>query len=101
MVKEFNKLVNNFDPMSSISSFNQLLIKCFWNLLRITEIAKDRGVFTTAQKMKFSIKDFFSKRGQIHGFLRIWSHSLKKPLMENLIFCVVYGHIVHCSVIDV
>ena len=39
--------------------------------------------------MKFSIKDFFSKCDQIHSFLRIWSHLLKKPLMENFIFCAV------------
>ena len=44
----------------------------------------------TAQKMKFSIKDFFSKCDQIRSFLRIWSHLLKKSLMENLIFCAVY-----------
>ena len=43
----------------------------------------------TAQKMKFPIKDFFSKCDQIHSFLRIWSHLLKQSLMENLIFCVV------------
>ena len=41
----------------------------------------------TAQKMKFLIKDFFSKCGQIHRKLRIWSHLLKKFLMENFIFC--------------
>ena len=40
----------------------------------------------TAQKMKFSIKDFFSKCDQIHSFLQIWSHLLKKSLMENYIF---------------
>ena len=40
----------------------------------------------TAQKMKFSIKDFFSKCDQIHKFLRIWSHLLKKSLIENFIF---------------
>ena len=39
---------------------------------------------TTAQKMKFSVKDFSSK-----SFLRIWSHLLKKSLMENFIFCAV------------
>ena len=44
----------------------------------------------TAQKIKFSIKDFFSKCNQIHSKLRIWSHLLKKPLMENFIFCAVY-----------
>ena len=43
----------------------------------------------TAQKMKFSIKDFFSKCDQICSFLRIWSHLLKKFLMENFIFCAV------------
>ena len=43
----------------------------------------------TAQKMKFSIKDFFSKCDQIRRNLRIWSHLLKKSLMENFIFCAV------------
>ena len=36
--------------------------------------------------MRFFIKDFFSKCDQICSFLRIWSHLLKKSLMENLIF---------------
>ena len=35
----------------------------------------------TAQKMKFSIKDFFSKCDRIR--------KLKKSLMENFIFCVM------------
>ena len=43
----------------------------------------------TAQKMKFSIKDFFSKCDQIRKKLQIWSHLLKKFLMENFIFCAV------------
>ena len=43
----------------------------------------------TAQKMKFPIKDFFSKCDQIRSFLRIWSHLLNKSLMENFIFCAV------------
>ena len=44
--------------------------------------------------MKFSIKDFFSKYDQIHSFLLIWSHLVKKSLMESFIFCAVktYGH---------
>ena len=33
---------------------------------------------STAQKMKFSIKDFISKCDQIRSFLRIWSHLLTK-----------------------
>ena len=41
------------------------------------------------KKMKFFIKDFFSKYDQMRGFLRISSHLLKKSLMENFIFCAV------------
>ena len=44
----------------------------------------------TAQKMKFPIKDFLGKCDQIRRFLRIWSHLLKKSLIENFIFCAVY-----------
>ena len=44
---------------------------------------------STAQKMKVSFNGLFSKYDQIHRKLRIWSHLLKKYLMENLIFCVV------------
>ena len=40
----------------------------------------------TAKKIKFSIKDFFSKCDQIR---RIWSNLLKKSLMENFIFCAM------------
>ena len=44
---------------------------------------------STTQKMKFSIKDFFSKRDQIRRSLRTWSHLLKKSLTENFIICAV------------
>ena len=43
----------------------------------------------TSQKMKFSIKDSFSKIDQIR-------RKLKKSLMENFIFCAV----VHLRLID-
>ena len=46
--------------------------------------------YSTAQKMKFSIKDLFSKCDLIGSFPRIWSHLLKKSLMENFIFCAVF-----------
>ena len=54
--------------------------------------------FITAQKMKFSIKDFFSKCDQIRSFLCsflrsflwIWLHLLQKSLIENFIFFVVH-----------
>ena len=42
-----------------------------------------------AQRMKLSIKDFFSKRDQTRSFLRIWSHLLKKFIMKNSNFCAV------------
>ena len=41
------------------------------------------------KKMKFCIKNLFSKRDQIRRKLRIWSHLLKKSLLENFIFCTV------------
>ena len=43
----------------------------------------------TVHKMKFSIKDFFSKCDQVRSFLRIWSHLLEKSLTENFVFCKV------------
>ena len=42
------------------------------------------------KKMKFSIKDFFSKCDQIRSFMRVWSHLIKKSLMENFILCAVF-----------
>ena len=50
----------------------------------LPSVAKD-----TAQKMKFSNKDFLSKCDQIRRKLRIWSHLVKKSLMENFIFRAV------------
>ena len=52
-------------------------------------------VFNTAQKMKFSIKDFFSKCDQISRNLRIRSHLVKKLLMENFIF-LCSGFLIDC-----
>ena len=43
--------------------------------------------------MRFSIKDFFSKYVQTRKKLRIWSHLLKKSLMENFIFLCIVGYI--------
>ena len=62
-------------------------------LLLLLSLAHDKNIIAaeehTAQKMKFSIKDFFSKCYQIRSFPRIWSHLLKKSLMENSIFFTV------------
>ena len=58
------------------------------NLIEISQFTYSSKLHT-AQKMKFSITDFFSKCDQIRSFLRIWSHLLKKSVMENFIFCAV------------
>ena len=45
--------------------------------------------------MKYSIKDFFSKCDQIQSFLKIWSHLLKKSVMENFIFLYCEREVVY------
>ena len=46
---------------------------------------------STAQKMKSFMKDFFSKCDQIRRKLWVWPHLLNKSLIENFIFCTVFG----------
>ena len=55
-----------------------------------SKFTKEQETTGTAQKMKFSTKDFFSKCEQICSKLQIWSYLLKKILMENFIFCAVW-----------
>ena len=74
------------------------------------DLADDYIIFTkklwqinsfTAQKMNFSIIDFFSKCNQIPSFLWIWLYLLKTSLMESFNFCAVkdcpqlFGDIIH------
>ena len=68
----------------NLNKFNSL-VKCYHCYFGYDYLD---GAFT-AQKMKFSINDSFSKCDQIRSKLRIWSHLLKESLMENFIFCVV------------
>ena len=44
----------------------------------------------TAQKMKFFIKNFFSKCDQIRSKLRIWPPLFNKFLMENFSFGAIF-----------
>ena len=44
----------------------------------------------TAQKLKFSIKDFVSKCDQIRSFPQFWLDLLNKSLIENFIFCAAF-----------
>ena len=53
----------------------------------INPICTDLRAKTKAREMKLFIEDFFSKSDQFRRKLLIWSHLLKKSLMENLIFC--------------
>ena len=66
-------------------TFVEELSNCYEYFLRLSEFPD-----FTAQKMKFSIKYFFSKYDQIRRKLRIWSHLLRKSLMENFIFFAVF-----------
>ena len=61
----------------------------FWNFYMQINFLTRHWSCHTAQKMKFSIKDFFNKCNQICIFLRIWPHLLEKSLMENFIFCAL------------
>ena len=79
-----------------IAAWNEIICR---KICRIMENIKIKGEINiklvkiaaehTAQKMKFSIKYFFSRCDQIRSFLRIWSNLLNKSLMENFIFCAV------------
>ena len=42
-----------------------------------------------AQRIKFSVKNFFSKCEEIRSFLRIFSHLLKRSPTGNLLFWAV------------
>ena len=62
----------------------------FWKdgLSKKIALEYDLSCLIIAQKMKFFLKDFFSKCDQIRR--KHLSHLLKKPLMINFIFCAVY-----------
>ena len=64
--------------------------KAFWTC-KMTRHIQSHGIVRTltAQKMKFSIKDFSSKCDQIRRKLQFWSDLLEKCLMENFIFGAV------------
>ena len=67
-----------------IGNFNRYQI-----ILSIDDFIQRYQTASTAQKMKFSSKDFFSNCDQIRRKLRIRSYLRKKSLMENFVFCVV------------
>ena len=64
---------------------NSFLSSFTWSMIT----ARKNFLPNTAQKAIISTRDFFSRCNQILGKLRIWSHLLKKFLMENFVFCAV------------
>ena len=68
--------------LCSSKKFLKQDITVFYALL----VSSIQDLLVTAQKLKFSIKYFFSKCDQIRRKLRIWSHLLKKSFIENFNF---------------
>ena len=81
------KLKNKLSPRNTYRYYEQYIFASLFLGLQLCF----HFCSITAQKMKFSIQNFFSKFDQIRRFLRILSHLLKKSLMENFIFCAVYA----------
>ena len=78
-----------FPRTNKILKVRYCCFKLYEILQHIFKSSFIQNLIYAAQKMKFSIKDFFSKLNQIRRKLRILSHILKKSLMENFIFCAV------------
>ena len=76
VVSQFTVLLSRF----RLGSQNQLGEFCRNIEIFKIQVKLGLNLFQGAQKMKFSCD-------QIRSFLRIWSHLLKKYLMENFIFC--------------
>ena len=75
----------------SIDKLDDKLVNKYDNTYHITIKIKPADVKanTLHKKMKFFIKDFSCECDQIRRKLKIWSHLMKKSLMENFIFCAV------------
>ena len=83
--------VNNKDTRTTTIQTLLYLMSC---MLTLNMHLRNQGQFqpvklTHCTKMKFFIKDFFCKCDHIRRKLQIWSHLLKKSLMENFILCAV------------
>ena len=82
-------MIVSFDALRKLVCFSVCCNFLFY--VRRCVALRRAGPFSfIAQKMKFSIKNFFSNCQQICSFVRIWSHLPKISLMENLIFCAVF-----------
>ena len=92
-----NKLSIHFGGLVEITQ-NQFWFAAIINLRNqshctsSTMTLKSSNILNTTQKMKFSMKDLFSKCDQIRSFLWIWSHLLQKFFMENFLFLCSESH---------
>ena len=75
---------------SSVVKGLKLEVIKFWRLIPTL-------VTGTAQKLEFSVKDFFSKCAQIAGNCG-FCQLLKKSLMEEFTFCAVRGKLVTLNI---
>ena len=112
-IVSFSQLIDGFNPRyrmdrNANKGFIALYIREDISLRKTSFKNVDKDIRTLildisstsiAQKMKFSIKDFFGKYDQIRSFL--WSRLLSKSLMKNFIFCVVLppkeNQLISCS----
>ena len=85
-VKKCEKCYNKFYQKSVLKRFSKFTAKC----ASVSFLNKVSGwTYTLHRKLKFSITDFFSKCDQIWSFLQIWSHLLKKSVIDNFMFWTV------------
>ena len=54
------------------------------------QIGSIKSIYSTAQKMKFSIKDFFSKFDQVRSFLRIFMLDISYDSLDILAFTFIF-----------
>ena len=94
-LKDIENHLNNYDKLQKHNKIKSELEEIHKKFVEGAKVCID-----TAQKMRFSIKDFFSKCDQIHSFLRIWSHLLKKSFMKSFIFCALYKKEKHLPMIQ-
>ena len=66
-------------------------MKLFMKYIFSKSLHKKFGYIHGTKHEGFSIKDFFTECDQIRRKLRIWSHSLKKSLIENFILPPSYN----------
>ena len=87
VMKEWN---NSKPPWKHVFS-NTIFV-----IIKIVHVKREQeALFTLHKKMKFSIKNFFSKCDQIHRFLPIWSHLLKKFIRIH--WGLIFANVIRCS----